>query len=113
MSSGHARLDPTSDCRQSDQLQRRLADRPWGLNLASVTIAHSSTPWVPLGFLCRLIVNTGCAGVTSMVMHAQSHAQALIAAQELFPACQVQVMAGKGRDPMEAEGNLDEPNGLT
>ena len=48
-----------------------------------------------------------------MVMHAQSHAQALIAAQELFPACQVQVMAGKGRDPMEAEGNLDEPNGLT
>lgn len=45
-----------------------------------------------MGFLCRLIVNTGCAGVTTMAMHAESNAQALIAAQELFPACDVRVV---------------------
>jgi hypothetical protein len=28
-----------------------------------------------------------------MVMHAQSHAQAYLAAQELFPACSVEVVA--------------------
>jgi hypothetical protein len=45
-----------------------------------------------MGFLCRLIVNTGYAGITTMAMHAESNAQALIAAQELFPACDVRVV---------------------
>lgn len=46
-----------------------------------------------VAFLCQLLVNTGAAGVTRMVMHAQSHAQAYLAAQELFPACSVEVVA--------------------
>lgn len=46
-----------------------------------------------MAFLCQLLVNTGAAGVTRMVMHAQSHAQAYLAAQELFPACSVEVVA--------------------
>ena len=46
-----------------------------------------------VAFLCQLHVHTGCAGVTTMVMHAQSHAQAQLAAQELFPACRVDVVA--------------------
>lgn len=46
-----------------------------------------------MAFLCQLLVNTGCAGVTRMVMHAQSHAQAHLAARELFPACSVEVIA--------------------
>lgn len=45
-----------------------------------------------MGYLCRLIVNTGCAGMTTMAMHAESNAQALLAAQELFPACDVRVV---------------------
>jgi hypothetical protein len=45
-----------------------------------------------VAFLCQLHVHTGCAGVTTMVMHAQSHAQAQLAAQELFPACRVEVV---------------------
>ncbi|QCH13942.1 hypothetical protein CB0101_02460 [Synechococcus sp. CB0101] len=45
-----------------------------------------------MAFLCQLHVHTG-AGVTTMVMHAQSHAQAQLAAQELFPACRVVVIA--------------------
>ena len=44
-----------------------------------------------MGYLCRLIVNTGCAGMTTMAMHAESNAQAQLAAQELFPACDVRV----------------------
>ncbi len=52
-----------------------------------------------MGFLCRLIVNTGCAGMTGMVMHAQSHAQALLAARELFPACDVRVVSHRGSKP--------------
>ena len=52
-----------------------------------------------MGFLCRLIVNTGCAGMTGMVMHAQSHAQALLAAQELFPSCQVEVVSHRSHKP--------------
>ena len=46
-----------------------------------------------VAFLCQLHVYTGCAGVTTMVMHAQSHAQAQLAARELFPACRVDVVA--------------------
>ena len=46
-----------------------------------------------VAFLCQLHVHTGCGGVTTMVMHAQSHAQAHLAAQELFPACRVEVVA--------------------
>lgn len=45
-----------------------------------------------VAFLCQLHVHTGCAGVTTMVMHAQSHAQAQLAARELFPACRVDVV---------------------
>ena len=46
-----------------------------------------------VALLCQLLVNTGCAGVTRMVMHAQSHAQAHLAARELFPSCSVEVIA--------------------
>ena len=46
-----------------------------------------------MALLCQLLVNTGCAGVTRMVMHAQSHAQAHLAARELFPSCSVEVIA--------------------
>ncbi|MEY3751019.1 MAG: hypothetical protein RLZZ11_1447 [Cyanobacteriota bacterium] len=50
-----------------------------------------------MAFLCRLQVNTGSrsgpSGTTCMVMHAESHAQALLAARELFPSCEVDVVA--------------------
>ena len=46
-----------------------------------------------MALLCQLLVNAGGAGVTRMVMHAQSHAQAHLAARELFPACSVEVIA--------------------
>jgi hypothetical protein len=61
-------------------------------------------------YLCRLLVNTGCAGLTSMVMHAQSHAQALLAAKELFPSCQVDVVAlnGPGIHPAIQQANQGE-----
>ena len=50
-----------------------------------------------MAFLCRLQVRTGSwqqpSGAASMVMHAESHAQALLAARELFPSCEVDVVA--------------------
>ena len=46
-----------------------------------------------VAFLCQLLVDAGEAGITRMVMHAQSHAQAYLAARELFPACSVEVVA--------------------
>lgn len=46
-----------------------------------------------VAFLCQLLVHTGGGGVTRMEMHAQSHAQAYLAARELFPACSVEVVA--------------------
>jgi hypothetical protein len=59
-----------------------------------------------VAFLCQLRVDTGCAGVTTMVMHAQSHAQAQLAARELFPACRVDVVA---LDPSPRRSNAQAP----
>jgi hypothetical protein len=55
-------------------------------------------------FVCRLQVRTGESDGTCMVMHAQSHAQAELAARELFPSCRVEVVcvrSGRSRDRNE------------
>jgi hypothetical protein len=61
-----------------------------------------------MGFLYRLIVNTGAAGVTSMAMHAESNAQALLAANELFPSCEVQVLSTRGHRQESISGSSDQ-----
>lgn len=65
-----------------------------GRDCANLACVHE---WIAMAFLCRLHVRTGCStgpgGATCMLMHAQSHAQALLAARELFPSCQVEVVA--------------------
>ena len=43
-------------------------------------------------FVCRLQVRSEGSNDACMVMHAQSHAQAELAARELFPSCRVEVV---------------------
>jgi hypothetical protein len=56
--------------------------------------------------LCRLQISADCPASskdrTSMLIHAQSHAQALLAAQELFPSCQVKVICIQGGNGAQA-----------
>jgi len=54
--------------------------------------------------VCRLQVNAGYSDGTCMVIHAQSHAQAELAARDLFPSCRVEVVcvpSGRSRQQRE------------
>ena len=65
---------------------------------ATLAFVH---PWDTTVYLCQLQISASSSDPhqerASMLIHAQSHAQALLAAQELFPSCQVEVLCRPNR----------------